>query len=196
MSSRLPAAERRAQLLTVALELFGTAGYRDTSMNDIAAAAGVTKPVLYQHFDSKEALFEAVLEAAAGRLATLTEKALANAWSERQQVELGFSSIIDICVAEPPLFRVLFDENRHLEAELQERLTATRNDLAAGVAAHLQGVADGNRDLQLALGHALIGMAESALRHWFAEPGSVNPETLKSGVVELAWAGLRGPRPA
>jgi len=164
MSSRLPAAERRAQLLVVALELFGTAGYHDTSMNDIAAGAGVTKPVLYQHFASKEALFEAVLESAADRLATLTEKALTNAWSEHEQVRAGFSSIIDICVAEPPLFRVLFDENRHLEPELQERLIETRNDLAAGIAAHMQGVADGNRELQLTLGHALIGMLESALR--------------------------------
>ena len=53
MSGRLPAAERRDQLLVVALDVFASQGFHATSMNDIAAAAGVTKPVLYQHFSSK-----------------------------------------------------------------------------------------------------------------------------------------------
>ena len=50
MPSRLSATARREQLLDVALEAFARPGYHETSMNDIAEAAGVTKPVLYQHF--------------------------------------------------------------------------------------------------------------------------------------------------
>ena len=61
--ARLTAAERREQLLQVALTVFAQRGYHTTSMNDIADAAGVTKPVLYQHFDSKRALYIAVLDA-------------------------------------------------------------------------------------------------------------------------------------
>ena len=61
MKTRMPAAERRAQLLDVALRVFGEKGFHDTSMNDIAEAAGVTKPVLYQHFGSKRALFRELL---------------------------------------------------------------------------------------------------------------------------------------
>ena len=57
MTGRLPAAERRQQLLDVAVATFSEQGYRNTSMNDIAEAAGVTKPVLYQHFPSKRELF-------------------------------------------------------------------------------------------------------------------------------------------
>ena len=49
---RLPADERRQQLLAVACDLFARTGFHDTSMDDIAEAAGVTKPVLYQHFPS------------------------------------------------------------------------------------------------------------------------------------------------
>ena len=55
---RLPAAERRRQLLDVALHAFAEHGYHDTSMNDVAEAAGVTKPVLYQHCASKKALYQ------------------------------------------------------------------------------------------------------------------------------------------
>ena len=55
MSTRLPAAERREQLLDAAMTAFAANGYHGTSMNDVAKAAGITKPVLYQHFESKSA---------------------------------------------------------------------------------------------------------------------------------------------
>lgn len=62
MRRRLPRAERRAQLLSVATSKFGERGYHPTSMDDIAEAAGVTKPVLYQHFSSKEDLYISVIQ--------------------------------------------------------------------------------------------------------------------------------------
>jgi len=64
MTSRLSAPARREQLLDVALEVFAHTGYHDTSMNDVAEAAGVTKPVLYQHFESKRELFQALEDGA------------------------------------------------------------------------------------------------------------------------------------
>ena len=68
MSTRLPAAARREQLLAVALEVFARQGFHGTSMNDVADAAGVTKPVLYQHFRSKRELYLALLEEVGSRL--------------------------------------------------------------------------------------------------------------------------------
>ena len=62
MSSRLTATARREQLLEVALDVFARAGYHATSMNEVAEAAGVTKPVLYQHFESKRELYQALLD--------------------------------------------------------------------------------------------------------------------------------------
>lgn len=59
---RLPAAERRELILDSAGRLFGERGYTHTSLDEIAAAAGVTKPILYRHFDSKKALYLALLE--------------------------------------------------------------------------------------------------------------------------------------
>ena len=57
VSTRLPAKARRQQLLDTSLSTFARLGYHDSSMNDIAESAGVTKPVLYQHFESKRELF-------------------------------------------------------------------------------------------------------------------------------------------
>ena len=68
MSSRLTATARREQLLDVALEVFARAGYHGTSMNDVAEAAGVTKPVLYQHFESKRELYQALLDEVGDRM--------------------------------------------------------------------------------------------------------------------------------
>lgn len=61
-SKRIPAAARRAEVLRAAAALFGERGYAGTRLDDIAAAAGVTKPIVYRHFDSKKALYLALLE--------------------------------------------------------------------------------------------------------------------------------------
>lgn len=61
-AARLSKAERRRQLLAHAKQLFGTLGYLHTTTEKIAAAAGVTEPVLYRHFENKKALFLEVLQ--------------------------------------------------------------------------------------------------------------------------------------
>ncbi|MGB9347936.1 MAG: helix-turn-helix domain-containing protein, partial [Ilumatobacteraceae bacterium] len=68
MSPRLPANARREQILDVALEVFATHGFHGSSMNDVADAVGVTKPVLYQHFDSKRDLYQALIDEVGDRL--------------------------------------------------------------------------------------------------------------------------------
>ena len=68
MSTRLPAAERREQLLDAAMTAFAANGYHGTSMNDVAKAAGITKPVLYQHFESKRHLYVELVGDVANRL--------------------------------------------------------------------------------------------------------------------------------
>ena len=78
---RLPADERRQQLLEVACDLFARSGFHDTSMDDIAEGAGVTKPVLYQHFPSKKALYGELLEDTGRRLLDLLARATSRAFS-------------------------------------------------------------------------------------------------------------------
>lgn len=90
MSLRMPAAERREQLLAVALDVFAGEGYHQTSMNQIAEAAGITKPVLYQHFASKRELYLALIEEAGGRLLHIITAPSITETSGRRRVELGF----------------------------------------------------------------------------------------------------------
>src|SRR4029079_6061865 len=85
MTSRLSATARREQLLDVALEVFAHSGYHDTSMNDVAEAAGVTKPVLYQHFESKRELYQALLDDVGERMVATISEATGGVTSGREQ---------------------------------------------------------------------------------------------------------------
>src|SRR2546421_3284854 len=87
---RLPAPRRRHQLLDVARELFAAGGFHPTSMDEVAEAAGGTKPVLYQHFPSKRALYRELLQDVGRRLLGDITPATAPAHSGRERVQNGF----------------------------------------------------------------------------------------------------------
>src|SRR5215831_7846797 len=108
MSIRLPAPRRRRQLLDVALEVFAVRGYHPTSMNEIAEAAGVTKPVLYQHFRSKRELYLELLEDVGGRLRDSIGKATSEAPNPREQVRAGFLAYFTFVAEQRTAFQLLF----------------------------------------------------------------------------------------
>jgi len=191
-SSRLPAAERRQQLLDVALEVFGGTGYHATSMDQVAAAAGVTKPVLYQHFSSKNELFGEVVRNASGELRASVEKALSGASGPREKVDFGFAAAVDILASNRALSRVLFDETARADDTLAADLVAVEHILASGIAEELGTLEDVDGDVRLLLAHAIVGMLEVTFRHWFANDYDIDPSDLATRLASLAWSGLRG----
>ena len=190
---RLPADERRQQLLAVACDLFARSGYHETSMDDIAEAAGVTKPVLYQHFPSKRALYGELLDDTGRRLLDRLAEATARATSGRERVEAGFRAYFQFAVGDSSSFRLLFG-------------ASIRNDpdFARTVDAILQAAADTistlidlptSDDQRRVLAYALVGMAESVGRRALAQSGdAVDGDELAAWIAEFAWFGLRGVR--
>src|SRR6185295_15563585 len=83
---RLPRTERRAQLLAAAQEVFAANGYHAAAMDDIAERAGVSKPVLYQHFPGKLDLYIALLESHVDTLVSTVQQALASTTDNKQRV--------------------------------------------------------------------------------------------------------------
>ena len=120
MSGRLPAAERRDQLLAVALDVFASQGFHATSMNDIAAAAGVTKPVLYQHFPSKRGLYLELLRDVGDRLMAAIGKATAEAGSAHMQVERGFQAYFHFVAEERTSFVFLFGSGARQQRRVRD----------------------------------------------------------------------------
>src|ERR1041384_2579424 len=86
---RLTAEARRAQLLSVAREVFAEDGYHSAAMEKIAQRAGVTKPVLYQHFDGKKELYLALLESDMTRLLAQVSSAIDGAHTRSEERRVG-----------------------------------------------------------------------------------------------------------
>lgn len=190
MAVRLPAARRRRQLLDVALTAFAERGFHATSMDDIAEAAGVTKPVLYQHFTSKRDLYLELLDDVGGRMMDNIAKAVAAATGPREQVEAGFLAYFGFVDREADAFRLLFGSGTRRDEEFERAVRRVEDSIAEAVAVLIE-VAIGPDHRRL-LAHALVGMAEATSRRWVADGEANDPAVLARRVAELAWAGLRG----
>jgi AcrR family transcriptional regulator len=186
---RLTATARREQLLDVALEVFARNGYHDTSMNDIADAAGVTKPVLYQHFDSKRELYQALLDEVGTRLLSAIVRAAGEATDGREQTERGFRAYFRWVAEDHDAFMLLYSGGTRDDefARAVRRVTAG----AASAVAQLITV-DIDDAHRLTLAHALVGLAEGASRLLVERGERFDPDLIARQVSDLAWAGLRG----
>ncbi len=190
---RLPAHERREQLLSVAVRVFAERGYHSTSMNDVAEAAGVTKPVLYQHFLSKRELYRELLGEIGGQLRDTISKASADAEGPRQQIERGFAAYFRFVADHNDAFRVLFGAGTRRDEEFAEEARRVEESIAETVAGliEIEGI---SAQQQRLLGNGIVGLAEGACRYWLHHDVDVDAETLAAQVSQLAWAGLRGIR--
>ena len=192
MATRLRAAQRRTQLLAVAVEVFAERGFHATSMDEIAEAAGVTKPVLYQHFPSKRALYLELLDDVDDQLVNRLVEATGGAPTGRERVQLGFAAYFKFVAEHRAAFRLLFGASVRNDSEFAE--VADRA---------IERIADLIADLididvptlhRHALAHAIVGMAEATSRRLASDEGEADPEQLAQWLAELAWFGLRGVR--
>ena len=192
---RLPAAERREQLLHTAVAVFAEHGFHATSMNDVAEAAGVTKPVLYQHFSSKRELFIELLADIGAELRETIAKATADASGPRQQIEDGFRAYFRYVDEQTDSFKVLFGSGARRDPEFASFARNVEESIAEAIAELIviggQPVSHG-----LMLAHSIVGMTEAASRYWLAHDREPDVDTLASQLSQLAWSGLRGIRTA
>ena len=131
---RLSADARREQILDVAIHVFGRAGYYGASMNDIADAAGVTKPVLYQHFDSKSDLYSALLEEVGARLLQSITKETADAVDGREQTIRGFRAYFRWVAHRHDEFMLLFGGSARHAEEFADQIRGITDEAAAAIA--------------------------------------------------------------
>lgn len=196
VATRLPAAERRRQLLDVALEVFAAKGFHETSMNDVAEAAGVTKPVLYQHFDSKKALHSELVDEIGARLEREIWAAASAADGPRQQVEAGFRAYFRWAIGQGAAFQVLFSDRSRADAELADAIDRVEAIVADRVASLIDvpGLSDEERHV---LAFGVVGIAEATSRRWLrlGLGSGDDADAFADQVARLAWSGLRGIAP-
>lgn len=193
MATRLPAEQRRRQLLDTACDVFAERGFHATSMDDVAARAGVTKPVLYQHFPSKRALFVELLGDVGHQLLGELAVATSAAHTGRERVHEGFAAYFRFVTGNEAAFRLLFGASARNDPEFTEVVERILDETADAISGliDIEGTAEHRR----VLAHALIGIAEATSRDALTEDGAaLEPERLAHWVSELVWFGLRGVR--
>lgn len=176
------------------MSVFAARGFHDASMNEIAVTAGVTKPVLYQHFASKRELFAELLRDVGRDLQETITKAVAQAAGPREMVELGFAAYFEYVDVHRNAFQLFYGGSMARDEEFADVVNQTETAVAALVAGliEIDGLGDEQRRV---LGHGIVGMIEGASIHWLRSGSDADPDELADQLADLAWRGLRGVEP-
>jgi AcrR family transcriptional regulator len=190
---RLPAAARRTQLLEVALDRFAGGGYHATSMEEIADAAGVTKPVLYQHFRSKHELFLELLDSVGQTLLAEVEARAAAEQNPYQRVLAGFRAYFRFVCERTSAFQLVFGGGARLREEFAEPVRRLEEGMAVTIGRFIDAdIDDTHRDL---LGYAIVGLGEVSARRWVSRRAGdldlAEADLMALRLADLVWAGLR-----
>ena len=190
---RMRAAERRAQLLEVARKVFGRYGFHTVTMDTVAKEAGVTKPILYDHFPSKRDLYLALLEADLANLRERLHDALDRSAGNRERIRGSFQAYFDFVDEHAEGFRLLMQEASGPERQFREMVGQLRSEIMGRVTEIIVRESKGRVDRSeaeiVALG--LIGMVEFTAQR---NPGAQKADRRRAvdTLVKLAWKGITG----
>jgi AcrR family transcriptional regulator len=193
---RLTAEERRAGILRAALAVFSARGYHASSIDDIAREAGISKALIYEHFDSKQGLYGDLLEQNATELFEQLAEALAGVEVESGAARLaaGLDAFFAFVEARRDAWRILFRDvtDPDTSAALARILEQVTGVVAALIAqdpgARSQGGDESEPAIRL-LAQMLVGAVQS-VANWWAEHPEVAREQAVEMVMDFAWVGL------
>ncbi|MED5370480.1 MAG: TetR/AcrR family transcriptional regulator [Myxococcota bacterium] len=189
MSKRLTASQRRAQLIDVGRGVFAKNGYEATSVEEIARAAGVSKPIVYQHFGGKEGLHAVIVDREMEQVVDSVARAIAKG-SPRSRFQAAVRAFLEYVQQHPDGFVVLArdtpttgDGMSAVVADLGERIS----QIFAG---ELEKAGHNARHAPI-YAHALIGMVTATGRWWMEQDGDFDLDEVAAHVAALGWMGLR-----
>ncbi|WP_279582768.1 TetR/AcrR family transcriptional regulator [Fodinicola feengrottensis] len=191
---RMRRADREQQLLDVAEQIFGERGFVAVTMEEIAEQAGVTKPVLYDHFGSKDGLAVACIARARSELLRLTVQAQAQVGTPEDILLTGFRVFFDFIESHERAWAMLVAEGSLASAPAAEELERVRQQqadyTAAVLAAGMPGVPE---EVIGTYAQAIIGACERLAVRRRHDP-ELSPETVARSLAELVWFGISGIR--
>lgn len=192
---RMTGQERRAQLLDVGRSVFAERGFEAASVEEIAARAKITKPVVYEHFSGKEGLYAVIVDREVQSLLQRITEALIGTHPRAllEQAAFAFLSYIE---DEPEGFRILVRDSP--VASKTGTLASVIGDIATQVEYILRDeFKERGFDPKLSTlySQALVGMV-ALVGQWWLDAGEPKKEIVAGHLVNLAWNGLRGLEPA
>jgi AcrR family transcriptional regulator len=187
---KLTASARRAQLIEIGRGVFAEKGYEGTSVEEIAARAKVSKPILYEHFGGKEGLYAVVVDREMEQVVSKVAEAISSG-SPRERVEYAVRAFLTYVRDHPDGFAVLSRDAP--TATGRGRMASLLNDVAERVGGVFSAAfKDAGYDPRIApiYAHALVGMV-TFVGQWWIEVKKPDVEKVASHIAALAWMGLR-----
>ena len=193
---RIPAPARRLLIVDAALKEFSLHGYEGASLGRIAADAGVTRTVLYDHFPSKRALFVALLEAKRGELLSHLREALSTDSAGAERIRAVLDAFLRFAEREPETWRLLYPEHAPVDPHVAADHLRLHRDASRLLASML--APDARRaglDPASPVAGAVFALQQAALeglvRWWHAHP-RVGREQVLDAAMKSLWKGLEG----
>ncbi|MBT2208520.1 MULTISPECIES: TetR/AcrR family transcriptional regulator [Actinomadura] len=190
--TRLPRLARRRQLLGAAQEVFVAQGYHAAAMDEIAERAGVSKPVLYQHFPGKLELYLALLDEHAEALVKIVREALESTTDNKLRVQACMQAFYDFVAGDGEAYRLVFESDLRNVAPVRARVDRANQQCAEMIAQVIAEDTDAPSDEAHLLGMGLVGMAEVSARYWLSQHRAIPKDTAEKIIARLAWRGISG----
>lgn len=187
---RMSRAARRSQLLAAARTIFVAQGFHATAMDEIADTAGVSKPVLYQHFPSKLALYRALLEESAAEMVRLVREAIASSEDNSTRVHRAVAAYFSFVADEGQAFRLIFESDLRDEPDIVAVVDRVTDSCVAAISDTI--TADTGADAASArlLAAGLVGVSQVGARYWLDQAESIDRTRAVDLLATLAWRGI------
>ena len=189
-SPRLPRLARRTQLLGAAQEVFVAQGYHSAAMDDIADRAGVSKPVLYQHFPGKLDLYLALLDQHCETLVGSVRSALESTTDNKLRVAATMDAYFEFVEHESGAFRLVFESDLTNEPAVRDRVNKAELDCAKLISQVIAEDTGLNPEESMVLAVGLTGISQVTARYWLAAGMPVPRDTAARLISQLAWRGI------
>ena len=193
---RLSRGERHGLILEHAIEVFGTRGYHNVAMDDVAEAAGVSKALVYQHFESKDELYLAVLQSFQQKLSDIVLPAWALDVPQQERFWNGFTAFFTFVEENRQAWGVLYRDAVEIDEAMVKGIHVLNAELAETIAAvflaDLEGRDDVNpllRQYSLVAGHAVVGACHALADYWLDHPEETVLR-MASTAMAVLWEGF------
>jgi AcrR family transcriptional regulator len=188
--TRLPRSARRRQLLAAAQDVFVAQGYHAAAMDDIAERAGVSKPVLYQHFPGKLELYLALLDTHGDAIVDKVRDAMAATIDNKERVRGAVRAYFDFVDHESEAFRLVFESDLRNEPAVRERMARVSRLCIEALTETIMADTGVSRARAELLAAGLTGAAETAAQFWLAGGRQVPKDEAEQLLAALNWRGI------
>jgi AcrR family transcriptional regulator len=188
--ARLPRSARRKQLLAAAQDVFVAQGYHAAAMDDIAERAGVSKPVLYQHFPGKLELYLALLDTHCEAIIERIRGAMAATNDNKERVRGAMRAYFDFVSHESEAFRLVFESDLRNDPAVRERVDRVEQGSVDAIRETIMADTGVSRARAEVLAAGLSGAAQAAARYWLADGRQIPQAEAEELIAMLSWRGI------